>query len=31
MPNGVSKTFVDFMLSKKGQELIQQAGYIPIL
>ncbi len=30
-PTGVSKTFVDFMLSKKGQEMIQQAGFLPIL
>jgi phosphate transport system substrate-binding protein len=29
-PTGVSKTFVDFMLSKKGQQLIQQAGFLSI-
>jgi phosphate transport system substrate-binding protein len=29
-PAGVSKTFVDFMLSKKGQQLIQQAGFLSI-
>ncbi len=29
-PTGVSKTFVDFMLSKKGQHLIKQAGFLSI-
>lgn len=29
-PTGVSKTFVDFMLSKKGQQLIKQAGFLSI-
>lgn len=29
-PTGVSKMFVDFMLSKKGQQLIQQAGFLSI-
>jgi len=29
-PAGVSKAFVDFMLSEKGQQLIQQAGFLSI-
>lgn len=30
MPTGLSKVLVDFMLSKKGQQLIQQAGFLTI-
>lgn len=29
-PQGLAKSFIDFVLSKDGQRLIQQVGYVPV-
>ena len=29
-PTGEAKTFVDFMLSESGQELVKKHGYLPL-
>jgi len=30
-PAGVVKAFIDFVLSEKGQELVEKAGYVPLI
>ena len=30
-PTGAAKNFIDFMLSKKGQQMVEEAGYVKVI